>query len=159
MDTIRILIIKEWKERARVIVTTSPIEYSRNLGAKTPLLYRPVIAPAETPCVVLWSKDETSEKKYGKQYNSMVLHVEGIDFFLNREPLEVGEEILGDLIKCYSSPEWNRRTGSPPKNDYIESISYIKGGVYPISDGDKTVGAYADFIVTYYTKVGNPYEQ
>lgn len=153
------LIVKEWKERARIIIVSSPFQYSTNIGVKEPLLYRPTIDPSEAPCVILWSKDETSEKKYGKQYNKMVMHVEGVDYFGDEEPLEIGEKILGDLIKCFSSPSWNRRTGSPPKDDYIESLSYVGGGVYPISDGDKTVGAYADFSVTYYTQTGNPYEQ
>jgi len=43
---------------------------------------------------------------------------------------------------------------------YVESIVYQGGGTneYP-EDGAKLVGATAKFLVTYYTTIGDPYNQ
>jgi hypothetical protein len=49
--------------------------------------------------------------------------------------------------------------GSPPQKDLIDAMQYIAGGVTTPKDGDKTVGAFVDVEVKYFTEIGDPYSR
>jgi len=161
MDTIRELIIQEFMARAAVIRTTdSPQAYATDIGGKV-LRARLKINPADLPCLVVWPLVEEAENSIGNSRHRMPLKIEGIAAFGAVEPSVISERILGDLIKCFTSPTWDRtRPGSPTPENYVESIVYQGGGTneYP-DETSATVGAAATFIVTYYTAIGDPYTQ
>ncbi len=173
MTTIRELIIQEIMDRAAVIRTdTSPQAYQTDLG-KNVFRVRPKIGPEETPCIVVWPQAEEVEHKSGMILNSMPVRVEGIMLFGDTNPSVLSERILGDLVKCFTDPTWDRRRLQPPPSPtpspdpgpqydppYAETILYDGGGTddYP-DEGSLSVGVVARFVVRYWTQRGNPYEQ
>ena len=165
MDTIRELIILELLARAAVIRTTgSPQAYATDIGA-TVLRARLKVDPDDLPCVVVWPKPETAENAYGKSRHKMTVQVDGVAAFGAEDPSVVAERILGDLIKCFTSPDWDRRrlvAGSSPESylaPYAESIVYQGGGGESPEDGSISVGVPATFLITYDTAIGDPYTQ
>lgn len=166
MDTtIREKIILELLARAAVIRTTgSPQAYGTDIGAEV-LRARPKVDPDELPCLVVWPQPETAENKNGASLHKMPVKIEGIALFGSESPSVVSERILGDLIKAFTSPDWDRRrpvAGSPVTYlaAYADSITYQGGGTdaYP-DDGSLSVGSSATFLVTYWTAIGDPYSQ
>jgi hypothetical protein len=160
MNTIREEIILELLARAAVIVTTgAPQAYATDIGA-TVFRARPKVDPDDPPCCVIWPQIEEAENTHGKTKHKMPVQVDGLAIFGATDPSVIGERILGDLIKCFTSPAWSRtRTGTPAPQDYIESIVYQGGGPATPEDGAVSVGASAKFLVTYWTKTGDPYSQ
>ena len=161
MNTIRELIILEIIARAAVILTTGSTQaYATDIG-ETVLRARPKVDPEELPCMVVWPPAETAENAYGKSRHKMPVKIEGLAAFGAEDPSVISERILGDLIKCFTSPTWDRtRVGTPTPLDYIESIIYQGGGSdTPLEDGSISVGAQAIFLVTYDTAIGDPYVQ
>jgi hypothetical protein len=157
MNTVRENIILKFIARGKEIIISSPIQYSTNLGVKDMLRCKYIIAPEQRPCMVIWPREETSLNKYGKAARNMTIRIEGHqDIISGEEPSVTGEKMLGDIIKCFSSPDWFN-AGSPAPTKYIESIVYTNGDVAVPKDGDLTVGAYADFSVSYFTAIGDPY--
>jgi hypothetical protein len=161
MNTIREEIILELIARAAVIRTTgSPQAYATDIG-ETVFRTRPKVDPDDLPCLVVWPQVEEAENTHGQSRHKMPVKIEGVAAFGSAEPSVISERILGDLIKCFTSPAWDRtRAGSPAPADYIESIVYQGGGSdsYP-EDGSLTVGASATFLITYWTAIGDPYSQ
>lgn len=165
MDTIRELIIKELIARAAVMQITSPSTgYYTDIGA-TVFRARPKVDPDDLPCCIVWPQAEEAENKYGKSFHKMPIKVEGLAHFGAEEPSVVSERILGDLIKCFIDQAWDRRRlvvspASPVTylDPYAESIVYTGGGTdsYP-EEGSVSVGAFATFMVTYWTAIGNPF--
>jgi hypothetical protein len=154
MDTIRELIIKNIVTRAAIIrITVLPVLYATDCG-ETVFRARPKVDPDDLPCTIVWPQPEEAENIHGSVCHHMPVRIEGIAKFGSDEPSVVSERILGDLIRCFTSPSWSR---SP---DYIESIIYQGGGTdeYP-EDGSVTVGASATFLVTYWTAIGDPCTQ
>jgi hypothetical protein len=161
MNTIREEIILEIIERAAVIRSAgSPQAYATDIG-ETVLRARPKVDPDDLPCMVVWPQAETAENLHGKSRHKMPVKVEGLALFGAEDPSVVSERILGDLIKCFTSPSWDRtRAGSPVPSDYIESIVYQSGGMdSSLEDGSVSIGNQAAFLVTYYTAIGDPYTQ
>lgn len=166
MDTIRELIIQEILTRGEVILSTgSPQLYSTDIG-ETIFRARPKVDPDDLPCLVVWPQVEEATNKNGMVIHKMPVKVEGVAHFGAEEPSVVSERILGDLIRCFTSPTWDRRrlVESPASpvtylDPYMESIVYTGGGTesYP-EEGSVSVGAFAIFMVTYWTAVGNPFE-
>lgn len=175
-DTIREKIIKEFIARAAVIRTTgSPQLYATDIGARV-LRARPKVDPDELPCTVVWPQAEEAKNADGLRLCRMPIRVEGLHFFgkeavarvyasVVEDPSTVSERLLGDLLRCFVAPTWDRRrtiAGSPVTilAPYAESIVYQGGGAdeYP-EDGSVTVGASARFLVTYWTKIGDPCSQ
>ena len=164
-DTIRELIIQEFIARAAVIRTAgSPPLYATDIGA-TVLRARPKVAPAELPCTVIWPQPEEAENAHGMVQHWMPIRVEGLALFEAENPSLVAERILGDLVKCFTSPAWDRRrpvAGSPViyLSPYAESIIYQGGGTdeYP-EDGAVSVASSAHFRITYWTVAGDPCSQ
>ena len=167
MNTIREEIILEIVARAAVITTAgSPQAYATDIGAKV-YRARPKVDPDDLPCLVIWPQPETADNMNGQSRHKMPLRIDGIMAFGSVEPSIISERILGDLIKCFTSPAWDRRrlvvspaspaTYLPP---YADSIVYQGGGTesYP-EDGSVTVGAFATLLVTYWTAIGDPYSQ
>lgn len=152
MNTIRELIILEFIARAAVIRTTGTTQaYATDIG-ETVLRARPKVDPEELPCVVVWPQVETAENIYGKSRHKMPFKIEGLAIFGTDDPSVISERILGDLIKCFTSPLW--------EPDYIESIVYQGGGTdSALEDGSVSVGSQALFLVTYDTAIGDPYTQ
>jgi len=166
MNTIREEIILEIIARAAVIRTAgSPQPYATDIG-ETVLRARPKVDPDDLPCTVVWPQAEMAENVHGKSRHKMPVKVEGLAAFGAEDPSVVSERILGDLIKCFTSPAWDRRrlvAGSSPAtylDPYIESIVYQGGGTDSSpEDGSVSVGNQAIFLVTYYTAIGDPYTQ
>lgn len=161
MNTIRELIILELIARAAVIRTAGTIQaYATDIG-ETVLRARSKVDPEELPCVVVWPQAETAENVYGKSRHKMPVKIEGLAVFGVDDPSVISERILGDLIKCFTSPAWDRtRAGSPTPPDYIESIVYNGGGAdTALEDGSVAAGAPAMFLVTYDTAIGDPFSQ
>ena len=165
MNTIRELIILEFLARAAVIVNTgSPQAYSTNIGTNI-IRARKSLDPDELPAVVIWPLPEENTNAYGKCKHTMQIRADGIAKFGTTDQSVIGEQILGDLIKCFTSTTWDRRrpkATSPVTYDspYAESIVYTSGGTdSTLEDGAVAVGSQATFTVTYWTKIGNPYEQ
>jgi hypothetical protein len=159
MNTLRVQILKLFPERAKVLLVNSPQEYNINFGLKDALRNQPTISPEQRPCDVVWAGDEIAENKYGKSHKTMRVRLEGFVDFGENNHAEIGEQILGDLIKCFTSPKWDRRMGSPPQKDLIDAMQYIAGGVTTPKDGDTTVGAFVDVEVKYFTEIGDPYSR
>jgi hypothetical protein len=154
METIRELIIDDFMDRGEVVISTgSPPDYSTDIGDHV-LRARPKVDPGELPCMVIWPQAEEAENKHGSVLHRMIIKVEGVAYFASLSPSEMSEKILGDIIKCFTSRLWTRAP------DYIESIVYQRGGVdsYP-EEGSLTAGAYAEFLVSYWTAAGNPFSQ
>lgn len=112
------------------------------------------IDPDELPAAVLWPRPETAEEIYGRTRCAMPVRVEGLAAMGSGNASVISEKILGDLVKCLVSSAWVR---SP---EYITDIAYRGGGTetYP-AEGETAVGTYADFIITYETKIGDPFSQ
>ena len=166
-DTIRELIIQEFVTRAALVRNTaSPPAYVTDIGGNV-LRARVRVDPSDTPCIVIWPMPEEVEMAHGLFRHRMRIRVEGVLVFGSESPSAVGERIFGDLVKCFTSPLWDRRrlaaspespvTYDPP---YAESIIYEVGGIeaYP-EEGSVLVGAQVRFMVTYWTKTGDPYTQ
>ncbi len=154
MDTVRENIILEFIARAAVMRTTGP--YATDIGA-TVLRARPNIDPGQLPCAIVWPQAETADNIHGKSRHRMTVRVEGIAAFGSTDPSIVSERILGDLIRCFASPEWDRRRPEPDRNPYADSIVYQGGGVEATPDeGARSVGAQATFMVVYDTVIGDP---
>jgi len=162
-ETIRELIIQELVSRAAVIRSGgSPELYATDCG-ETVYRARPKVDPGDVPCIVIWPRPEEAENIHGQVRHRMPVQIEGIAVFGQTEPSAISEQILGDLIRCFTSSAWDRRravAGSPVTYlaPYAESIIYQGGGAdaYP-EDGSKTVGASAQFQITYWTAIGDPY--
>jgi hypothetical protein len=145
-DTIREQIIQGFVTRAAVIRTTA---YNTNIG-QAALRSRPRVAAL--PCCVIWAQTEAAENKMGKVLHRMPVRVEGFAAHGSEAAAIVAEKILGDLIKCFTSPAWVR--------PLIENIVYQRGGANESpEDGATSKGASAEFLVSYYTAIGNPYAQ
>lgn len=166
-DTIRELIIQEFMTRAATLRNTaSPPAYATDMGGN-PLRARLRVDPDELPCIVIFPMTEEAENAHGMSRHRMRIRVDGIVAFGSESPSVVGERMLGDLIKCFTSPSWDRRriaespespvTYDPP---YTESIVYEGGGIeeYP-EDGSVSVGVQVRFMVTYWTAIGDPFNQ
>ena len=166
-ETIQELIILELIARAAVIRTTgSPQAYATDIGANV-LRVRPKVDPDDLPCVILWPQAEQAENKNGLSLHKMPVRIEGLLEFGQTNPSTIANRILGDLIKCFTSPAWDRRrrVASPASpatylQPYAEGIIYQGGGTdsYP-EDGATTVGAAATFLVSYWTAIGDPWTQ
>ena len=162
-DTIRELIIKELVARAGVIRTAgAPQVYATDIGAQV-FRARPKVGPSDLPCVVIWPKPEETENLHGQHRHKMPVQIEGIAEFGESEPSVVSERILGDLIRCFTTPAWDRRrlvSGHTYLEPYAECVVYQGGGTdsYP-EEGSVTVGAQARFLITYWTATGDPYTQ
>ena len=164
-DTIRELIIQELIARAAVIVTTgSPQAYSTDIGTNV-FRVRQKVDPSELPCLNIRPQPEEAETTHGKVKHKMPVRIEGIMAFGSSSPSVVAEKMLGDLIKCFTSPSWDRRhiAASPASpvtylDPYIESIVYEGGGTdeYP-EDGTLTIGASVSLKITYWTAIGDPF--
>jgi hypothetical protein len=166
-DTIRELIITEFTTRAAVIVNTaSPPAYATNIGANV-LRARANVGPGDRPCCIVWPQTEEAENIHGMLRCKMQIRVEGIVAFGSTDHSVMAERILGDLKKCFLSQSWDRRriAASPASpvtylDPYAESIVYQGGGVdVTLEEGSISVGASARFLVTYYTKIGDPCSQ
>lgn len=166
-DTIRELIIQEFATRGALIRNTaSPPAYVTDIGDNV-FRARQRIDPAELPCIVIWPMPEEAENAHGMVRHRMRFRIDGIMAFGSASPSVVGERVHGDLIKCFTSPTWDRRriaaspespvTYNPP---YAESIVYEGGGIeeYP-EEGSISVGVQVRLLVTYWTKIGDPYSQ
>lgn len=149
-DTIRETIIKNFLTRAATIVPTT---YQTSIGSHV-LRARQNVDPGELPCCVVWPQPEEAENIAGQSMRRMGITIEGIAVFGTIDQSVFSELILGDLYKCFTAQNWTR---SP---NYIESIIYQGGGTsqYP-EDGQSTIGVSALFIVSYYTKLGDPFSQ
>lgn len=167
MNTIRELIILEFMARAAVIRTTgSPQAYATDIG-KNVVRARKTLDADELPAIVIWPMSEESQNTHGMARHIMTLRAEGICKFGTDNPSVISERILGDLIKCFTSPLWDRRrlVESPESpvtylQPYADSIVYKSGGLESaLDDGAVSVGAQAGFEVTYWTKIGDPYNQ
>jgi hypothetical protein len=167
MNTIRELIILEFIARAAVIRSTgSPQAYATDIGA-TVFRARMSVDPGELPCTVVFPQPEESENKNGLALHAMAIKIEGIAAFGDESSSIVSERMLGDLIKAFTSPAWDRRrpVASPASpvtylDPYAESIIYQGGGTYEYpDDGKLTVGTLATFMITYWTAIGDPYNQ
>ncbi len=166
-DTIRELIIQEFITRAALIRNTaSPPAYVTDIGDNV-LRARLRVDPSELPCIVIFPMPEEAENAHGLVRHRMRIRVDGIMVFGSESPSVVGERMHGDLIKCFTSPTWDRRRlaaspESPVTYDqpYAESIVYEGGGIeeYP-EEGSISVGVQVRFLVTYWTKIGDPYNQ
>lgn len=166
-DTIRELIVQEFITRAATLRNTaSPPAYATDMGDNV-LRARPRVDPSELPCCVIWPMPEEAENAHGMSRHRMRIRVDGIVEYGAESPSVVGERMLGDLIKCFTSTSWDRRriaespespvTYDPP---YAESIVYEGGGIeeYP-EEGSVSVGVQVRFMVTYWTKIGDPFTQ
>lgn len=179
MDTIRELIIKEFLARAAVIrkVLSPASGYYSDIGAHVLRAQLRVDPAEEVPCTVVWPGVDEAEAIHGQSRIKMPVKVEGISFFgpeaiarglaaVDEKASMVAERILGDLVKGFASPSWDRRRlvpGSSPASylpAYADSIVYQGGGTeeYP-EEGSSTVGVAARFLVTYCTALGDPYTQ
>lgn len=170
-DTIRELIIQEFLTRAATLRNTaSPPAYATDMGDNV-FRARPRVDPAELPCCVIWPLAEEAEHAHGLVRHRMTIRLDGIVAFGAESPSVVGERMLGDLIKCFTSPTWDRRRpvlvtspASPVTYTYLapyaESIVYEGGGIqeYP-EEGSISVGVQIRLLVTYWTKAGDPYAQ
>jgi hypothetical protein len=162
-DTIRELIIQEFIARAAVIRTTGATQlYATDIGSRV-LRARKPVDQDELPCCVVWPQPEEGENKPGQVLHRMPLVIDGAAYFGSLDPSVVIERILGDLVKCFTSPAWDRRrlvTGSSPAiylSPYAESIIYQGGGPEEYPDaGMTTVGCRARLLVTYWTLAGDP---
>lgn len=158
-DTIRELIIRELSARGAVIRTVGG--YATDIG-ETVLRARLRIDPDEAPCLVVIPQVEEAENKNGLSLHRMPVRVEGIAAFGAADPSAIGERIHGDLIKCFTSPDWDRRRASSSAflAPYAESIVYQGGGIeaYPEA-GDAVIGAAVKLLITYWTLTGDPYAQ
>ncbi len=167
MNTIRELIIQEILARAATLrIALSPVIYNTDCGDNV-FRARLKVDPDELPCIVLWPQTEEAENKHGQALHRMPLRIEGIALFGADNPSVVSERILGDLIRCFTSPTWDRRRlvvspASPVTYlaPYAESIVYQGGGTdsYP-EEGSMTIGAYVKLLITYWTAMGDPYTQ
>lgn len=153
MNSIRELIIQEFSTRALVIRNDgNPQAYSTDIGLQAPLRCRPSLALTETPRMVLWPQPETSVNKYGKSLHVLTMKVEAICECKDENLKSVtGEQMLADMIQCFSNSEWN--------TSYIDALVYTGGGVNVPVDGDVTVSAYAEFLIQYFTVIGDAYRQ
>ena len=166
-DTIRELIIQEFLTRAATLRNTaSPPAYATDMGDNV-FRARPRVDPAELPCCVIWPLAEEAEHAHGLVRHRMTIRVDGIVAFGSESPSVVGERMLGDLIKCFTSTSWDRRriAASPEspvtyEQPYAESIVYEGGGIeeYP-EEGSISVGVQVRFLVTYWTRIGDPHNQ
>lgn len=164
--TIRESIILELLARAAAIrAVASPASgYLTDIGQRV-LRARPKIDPEDLPCVVIWPQPESAENLHGQSRRRMPVKIEGLALFGAESPSVVAERILGDLIRCFTAPGWDRRrlvAGSPAVwlPPYAESIAYHGGGVEsPPEDGALVVGVQATFEVVYCTAIGDPYTQ
>ncbi len=170
-DTIRELIIQEFVTRGALVRNTaSPPAYVTDIGGNV-LRARVRTVPSDPPCIVIWPMPEEVEMAHGLFRHRMRIRVEGIMAFGSGSPSVVGERMHGDLVKCFTSPSWDRRRPvllaspeSPPTYrydpPYAESLVYEGGGIeeYP-EEGSVLVGAQIRIMVTYWTKVGDPYTQ
>lgn len=150
--TIREKILQQMMTRLAVITTVNG--YGTDIGTNV-IRARRSVDPDELPATVLWPGTEKVEDAlYGMTRCSMTVRVEGLTIFGSENPSIVSERILGDLIMCLVSSAWVRDP------EYMTGIAYRGGGTdsYP-EESDKAVGAYADFLVTYETKTGDPFSQ
>jgi hypothetical protein len=177
MNTIRELIILEFLARAAVIRTTgSPQAYATDIGEKV-IRARTLSAPSEAPFLSVWPQDETGENKNSQVLHRMPILIEGTSLFgkeavtrgielVEEDHSVISERILGDLIKAFTSPSWDRRrpvAGSSPTtylDPYADSIVYQAGGPRATPEAAHVmVGASATFLVSYWTAIGDPYSQ
>jgi len=166
-DTIRELIIQEFATRGATLRNTaSPPAYATDMGSHV-FRARVRVDPSELPCCVIWPLAEEAENAHGMVRHRMTIRVDGIVAFGSESPSVVGERMHGDLIKCFTSTSWDRRriAESPEspvtyEQPYAESIVYEGGGIeeYP-EEGSISVGVQVRFLVTYWTKIGDPYNQ
>jgi len=160
METIREKIIQTLCERAQVIQIGSPQEYNIDFGGKSAFRNRSKVSPSEMPCVCVWADDETVKMEYGKAKKTMIVRIEGFSAVEEGNDVsKVSEQILGDLIVCFTSTKWQRGSKSPVVKDIISSMQYFQGGVSELSDGDNIAGAYIMLKVEYETLIGDPYNQ
>jgi hypothetical protein len=166
-DTIRELIIQEFLARAAVIRTTSPATYQTDCGEHVFRTPSNKIDPADLPCIAIWPQAEQAADIYGQTQHTMTIRIEGLALYGAENPSVVAERILGDLIRCFGSPAWDRRhlVTSPASpvtytDPYADAIVYAGGGTdsYP-EGGELTVGVAALFQVTYMTTIGEPSTQ
>ena len=159
-DTIREIIIQDIM--ARLVEITVDGGYNTDIGARV-YRVRKMVDPEELPACVVWPQPETAENGYGQLKCKMQMRVEGIADFGTTNASVVAEKILGDLKKCLLAREnetVSPSTGWSRSPDYIDSIIYTGGGTdeYP-EEGALSVGTYATFEITYYTKAEDPYTQ
>jgi hypothetical protein len=165
-DTIRELIIKEFVARAAVIVSTgTPQLYATDIGGNV-LRSRPKVSPDDLPCCVIHpGAVEEAAYKFGMVHNSMTMRVDGIVSAGVSDPAVIAEQILGDLIRAFTDPAWDRRrivTGPPVSYlaPYADLVMYQSAGTDDIpEDGAVTAGASIRMMVMYWTAIGDPYMQ
>ncbi len=153
MLTKREKIIRQFLSRAAYLTTANG--YFRDMGLHV-IRARKRIDPKELDAVIIFPKPEEATDKYGFSECRFTMHIEGIVKFREEgppvteiNPSAASEQILGDLINCFMSPEWSRDP------ELVTDIAYRGGGTesYP-EDGEVSVGAYADFQVTYEVDLG-----
>ena len=153
MDTVRERIIKEFMDRAAVIrFVESPWGgWNTDIGSN---VYRARLlrGPSDCPCIVVWPEPEEAKYTNGMMHHTMPVRIEGLSLIQPDAASTVAEKVLGDLIQCFTDPEW------VSGQSLFESAVYKNGGTdnYP-EEGQLFVGAYARFDVTYWTVKGNPY--
>lgn len=147
--TIREKIIRQFLLRAEAITVAGG--YSTNLGSN---VFRATRSydPKNLGALVIWPMPETATEKCYRVYEcSMTMRVEGLAFYGEEDKSIVAERILGDMIRCFMSRTWTRDP------ELTTDIAYKGGGTdtYP-EEEDKSVGAYAEFLVTYEMDLGEP---
>lgn len=146
--TIREKIIRQFMTRLSAIFVSNG--YGTDIGARV-IRARRSIDDKELPVSVLWPGPETAKEIYDVTQCSMTIRVEGLAVFGSENPSEVSERILGDLIRCVMSRTWIRDP------ELVTGISYTGGGAetYP-EEEEISVGAFAEFLVTYEMNLGSP---
>lgn len=150
-DTIREQIIKDFVTRAETMSVANGYNYEY---ADNVIRARVAIDPTEIPAVVILPQQETVSRKYGYHEHVMPVRVEGMVEPGEDDDSVAAEKVMGDLIKCFSAPDWSM---SP---DYMDDIGYTEGGTggYPEVD-ESIVGAFIVLTVKYTTVIGDPTSQ
>lgn len=152
-DTIRELIIQDFKTQLETMLFGSPAVYETDCGENV-YRARQAVDPDDCPATVIWPGPERAEHKYGLLKCTMEMRIETFMEYGTDDPSTIIEKMLGDIKRCLLDTDWHR---SP---DYIDGIIYTGGGAvqYP-AEGQKIAGAFATFSIGYMTKVDDPCSQ
>jgi hypothetical protein len=126
---------------------------------------RAKVDPDELPCLIIHAQDEEINNIHGYAKHQMTMKIEGLVKFGSSSPSVISEQILGDIIKCFTAQTWDRRriAASPASpvtylRPYADSIVCTAAGPGDApEDGALTAGAWTILKVTYMTVMGNPY--
>ncbi len=147
-DTIREQIIKAILAQLALIRTAGG--YNTDIGVK--VRRAAIEIPVEDmPVTNMFPFTETSRRDtYGKQSCDMLVQVRVYQVYGEDNPNEVGEPVLGDVVKCMGGLA---RT-------LPDDVEYTGGGIpeYPGPE-DKSFETVVEFRIKYRTLIGNPYAQ